>query len=73
MRRGLSAKSYAMSRASLIFLAGALVCLLAGIRERPARAQISPGPLAKAHQSLSGPTNCSKCHDLGRVTLARGR
>jgi Cytochrome c7 and related cytochrome c len=31
-----------------------------------ARAQISPGPLSKAHQALSGPTNCTKCHDLGR-------
>ena len=25
-------------------------------------AQISPGPLAKAHQSLTGDTNCTKCH-----------
>jgi hypothetical protein len=29
-----------------------------------AHAQISPGPLAKAHQSLSGMLNCTKCHDL---------
>lgn len=28
-------------------------------------AQISPGPLARAHQSLSGPTNCTTCHKLG--------
>jgi hypothetical protein len=55
-----------MSRASLTLFVGALLCLLGGPRERPARAQISPGPLSKAHQSLSGPTNCSKCHDLGR-------
>ena len=27
-------------------------------------AQISPGPLAKAHQSLSGDTNCTKCHEV---------
>jgi hypothetical protein len=27
-----------------------------------ARAQISPGPLARAHQSLDGPANCTKCH-----------
>lgn len=45
-----------------------MVCLLAGLREWPVRAQISPGPLAKAHQSLSGPTNCTKCHELGRGT-----
>lgn len=25
-------------------------------------AQISPGPLARAHQNLSGDTNCTKCH-----------
>ncbi len=31
----------------------------------PSRAQISPGPLAKAHQSLSGVLSCTKCHDLG--------
>ena len=30
-----------------------------------ARAQVSPGPLAKAHQSLDGVLNCTKCHDLG--------
>jgi hypothetical protein len=27
-----------------------------------ARAQISPGPLAKAHQSLEGVRNCTRCH-----------
>lgn len=27
-----------------------------------ARAQISPGPLARAHQSLEGATQCTKCH-----------
>ena len=32
----------------------------------PAHAQISPGPLARAHQQLSGATNCTKCHDLAR-------
>jgi len=26
--------------------------------------QFSPGQLSKAHQSLSGPLNCNKCHDL---------
>ncbi len=30
-----------------------------------AHAQISPGPLARPHQSLSGVLNCTKCHDLG--------
>jgi hypothetical protein len=27
--------------------------------------QISPGPLSKAHESLSGSLKCTKCHDLG--------
>jgi hypothetical protein len=30
-----------------------------------AAAQISPGPLAKAHQSLAGVTQCTSCHKLG--------
>ena len=29
------------------------------------RAQISPGPLSRAHQSLSGATQCTSCHKLG--------
>jgi Cytochrome c7 and related cytochrome c len=37
-----------------------LGCCAVGVR-----AQISPGPLSKAHQSLSGVLNCTKCHDLG--------
>jgi hypothetical protein len=32
----------------------------------PAAAQISPGPLAQPHQSLSGPTNCTSCHQISR-------
>jgi hypothetical protein len=39
--------------------------VLAGLWTAPARAQISPGPLSRAHQSLSGALNCTKCHDLG--------
>ncbi|MBZ5527972.1 MAG: hypothetical protein LAN71_08735 [Acidobacteriia bacterium] len=39
---------------------GALLFFFAGA----ARAQISPGPLSKAHQSLSGATQCSSCHTL---------
>jgi hypothetical protein len=26
--------------------------------------QISPGPLARAHQSLNGPANCTQCHTV---------
>lgn len=29
-------------------------------------AQISPGPLARPHQSLNGTSNCTTCHALGR-------
>ena len=33
-----------------------------------AQAQISPGPLSKAHQSLSGGTQCTSCHQFGTST-----
>ncbi len=29
-------------------------------------AQISPGPLARAHADLEGITNCTRCHELGQ-------
>jgi hypothetical protein len=32
----------------------------------PVQAQISPGPLSKAHQSLSGSTQCTNCHAVGK-------
>jgi hypothetical protein len=32
----------------------------------PVSAQISPGPLSRAHQSLSGPTHCTSCHVVGK-------
>ncbi len=34
-----------------------------------ARAQISPGPLARAHHDLEGPTNCAQCHGLHREPM----
>ena len=36
----------------------------------PAIAQISPGPLAKAHESLAGSANCIKCHEVSTKTLS---
>jgi hypothetical protein len=33
-----------------------------------ARAQISPGPLSKAHESLNGATQCASCHQFGTST-----
>jgi hypothetical protein len=40
-------------------------CLLGA---RGASAQISPGPLSKAHSSLHGTTQCSSCHQFGAST-----
>jgi len=33
-----------------------------------AHAQISPGPLSKAHESLNGSTQCNSCHQFGAST-----
>src|SRR5690349_16784345 len=44
---------------AIFFLLALLSCV------DPAGAQISPGPLARAHQSLSGVLSCTKCHDIG--------
>jgi hypothetical protein len=42
----------------------AIATLLVCFRSQ-ANAQISPGPLAKAHQTLSGTTQCNTCHLFG--------
>jgi hypothetical protein len=44
--------------------------LLSGLLA-PASAQISPGPLSRAHQSLNGAANCTTCHKLaaGQATF----
>jgi len=47
---------FSLLAAALLFLAS------------PAKSQISPGPLAKAHQSLSGTTQCASCHQFGTST-----
>jgi hypothetical protein len=36
-----------------------------------ARAQVSPGPLSKAHAALDGSLNCSKCHAKAEGELER--
>jgi hypothetical protein len=46
-------------------LSAAIFAFLLTLAAIPARAQISPGPLSKAHQSLSGTTECAKCHEFG--------
>jgi hypothetical protein len=33
-------------------------------------AQISPGPLARAHQNLAGGSNCVKCHEVSTKTAS---
>jgi hypothetical protein len=43
------------------FLALFLLVAFTGL----ASAQVSPGPLSKAHQSLSGTSQCSSCHQFG--------
>jgi hypothetical protein len=45
-------------------LAAALLAFLCAARIT-AFAQISPGPLSRAHQSLNGSTNCAACHKFG--------
>lgn len=42
----------------------AFAVLLALLFSMTARAQISPGPLARAHESLNGSANCTKCHSV---------
>jgi hypothetical protein len=42
-----------------------LVMVLSGVE---VRGQVSPGPLAKAHQSLTGTGQCASCHDFGTKT-----
>ena len=44
--------------------------LILGVLAAPSlvSAQISPGPLSKAHQSLSGSTQCNTCHQFGTST-----
>jgi hypothetical protein len=45
-----------------------LVATLTLLSARHASAQISPGPLSKPHESLSGPLKCTICHGFGSGT-----
>lgn len=54
-----------MTRRALFFFAA----LLFG--PGPMMAQISPGPLARAHQDLDSPLRCTTCHAGGRTALSR--
>ena len=46
-----------------------LAALLALALPAAATAQISPGPLARAHQSLEGATQCTKCHGSSAAAM----
>lgn len=46
----------------------ALPMLLVLCMATTTRAQISPGPLARAHQNLAGGSNCVKCHEISTRT-----
>lgn len=48
-----------LSSRLVCFLSFVILCGAVG-----ARAQISPGPLSKAHSSLNGATQCTACHSL---------
>ena len=48
-----------------LFPVAVIVAALLAFMAPQARAQISPGPLAKAHQPLSGTTQCNTCHVFG--------
>ena len=56
-------RSFALLRWVLV------VCVAGALFAPRAHAQISPGPLAKAHASLDGPLNCTKCHGGGKESM----
>jgi len=61
----ISSSSAALRRAILFALLSLAVCLLFS---GSAGAQISPGPLSKAHSSLTGTSQCNSCHQFGTST-----
>lgn len=48
---------------------GAWVLILLSVL--PAKAQLSPGPLSRAHSDLKGALKCLQCHGSGSATLDR--
>jgi hypothetical protein len=64
-RRGFLSSDHMRGNCWRIWAAPAAYVLLAIILASGlAAAQISPGPLARAHQSLNGSNNCTTCHKL---------
>lgn len=52
-------------------VAGALLCAVLLSFARGVGAQVSPGPLAKAHAELDGNLGCVKCHGKGEGEMDR--
>jgi hypothetical protein len=50
------------------FLFSLMLLAAVGFAVPSAHAQISPGPLSKAHESLDGSTQCRSCHEFGTST-----
>lgn len=55
-------------RNSLTVIRLCLLTIVLSFAAPSATSQISPGPLSKAHQSLSGTTQCASCHQFGAST-----
>jgi hypothetical protein len=64
LRHKISSSRLAGRNALRCFAASFLVLIFCSI----ACAQISPGPLSKPHQGLSGETQCTKCHEFNART-----
>ena len=47
-------------------LAGTAVAAAFFLGALTVQAQISPGPLSRAHEDVSGPTQCTSCHVVGK-------
>src|ERR1700730_2123981 len=62
LRAGIISNSECWLLGCLLLISGVFLCAAT------ARAQISPGPLSKAHETLNGSSQCSTCHQFGTST-----
>lgn len=60
-----------MGRVAASRYAAAKLALFVCLFVLPAAAQISPGPLSKAHRTLDSAVNCTSCHKLGATRTLR--
>lgn len=63
----LASRAIRAVRVTWLVLAPSIAALLM-LSSIPAAAQISPGPLSRAHSSLTGTTQCNSCHVFGAST-----